>query len=144
MPIALSFSILSIFIFQRSSLRGSIRRASLSNCSATMAKAVAWRPRSFRQPAERRGLLAKLDGGSRAGEPFDHPTRKGAWTFGTGDACGISIGQLVMSPARFLRVGVLGHEQRHLMALVEIIEVSCAGLQKKYPRSGKVLSHQID
>src|SRR5690348_16868510 len=80
MPIALSFSILSTFIFQRSSLRGSIRRASLSNCSATVAKAV--EPPGvralFRQPAERRGLLAKLDGGIRAGEPFDHPTHRGA------------------------------------------------------------------
>src|SRR5689334_18135083 len=80
MPIALSFSILSTFCFSTKLAQGIDPSRVLVELLGDrgQGRRAARRPRSFRQPAERRGLLAKLDGGIRAGEPFDHPTRKGA------------------------------------------------------------------
>jgi hypothetical protein len=161
MPMALSFSILSTSIFQQARSRDRsvarlcrIARRPWPRPSSRLASALVSPAGGKKQPAR------EAERRYPHGRPFrSSDSQRCARTFGTGDACGISSGQLAMSPARFLRVSVLGHEQRHLMALVEIIEVhgvlrsrkrehnrslSCAGLQKKYPRSGKVLSHRSD
>jgi hypothetical protein len=79
MPITLSLSITSTFYVSTKLAQGidpSRVPVELLGDRGQRGRA-ARRPRSFRQSAERRGLLAKLDGGIRAGEPLHHPTRNG-------------------------------------------------------------------
>ena len=69
------------------------------------------------------------------------------------DPCSIAISELAVGAARLLAIGVIGHEKRNLMTMIEIVEIhvllhfskrehswslSRVGLQAENPRDNLI------
>lgn len=101
------------------------------------------RPAHEARPQPRRGNAAALSSRDRQHGPFS-----------VSDLPGVALGEFAMHAARRIRARVVGHEQRHLMSVIKVIEIhshapsgkrehvrslSRVGLRSENPRDARLI-----